>query len=356
MAVPETIGDFLKVVRKSRLLEEAELDAYLERTRSSPNLPVKPTQMAGLLVRDGLLTRFQAELMLRGKYRGFNIGHYKVLDRLGSGGMSNVYLCQHRDRKNRVAVKVLGTIHADNPDLVKRFKREAQAIAGLNHPNVVRFYEDLQDNNLYFYVMEYIDGSSLQYMLQKRHPMDILRASHYVRQAAQGLQHIYEHGLVHRDIKPSNLLVDRKGVVKVLDLGLVLFSRAEVEVLTKTTLGSIDFIAPEQALDSHEVDIRVDIYSLGASFYYLLTGQTPLSVRQQQQPSSGPTNPFQPFKPVRELRPEVPPELAAIIDKMTSLNPKQRYTTPAEVVNALTPWTKTPIGPPPEDEMPLRQK
>src|SRR5207249_528742 len=202
------------------VVEENRLDAYLERLGSTASLPEDLGKAAGVLVRDGVLTHFQAEQLLAGKWRRFTIGKYKVLERLGSGGMGSVYLCEHLFMRRRVAVKVLPTAKAEDPSALERFYREARAVAALDHLNIVRAYDIDQDENLHFLVMEYVDGASMHEIVKKHGPMDTLRAAHYIRQAAIGLQHAHEAGLVHRDIKPGNLLVDRNGTVKVLDMGL----------------------------------------------------------------------------------------------------------------------------------------
>jgi serine/threonine protein kinase len=353
MAAPSSVDELLDLIRKSGVMEEKRLDAYIQQLRSS-GMPNEVSKLAGLMVRDGLLTHFQAEQFLLGKWRRFTIGKYKVLERLGSGGMGSVYLCEHKFMRRRVAVKVLPAAKAEDPSSLERFYREARAAAALDHPNIVRAYDIDQDENLHFLVMEYVDGSSLQEIVKKFGPMNLLRACHYIRQAAVGLQHAHEAGLVHRDIKPGNLLVDRNGTVKVLDMGLARFFHDEEDILTKkydeSVLGTADYLAPEQALDSHSVDIRADIYSLGATFYFVLTGSPPFNEgtvaqkliwHQTRQP-----------KPIRTLRAEVPEGLVAVIDKMMHKDVNQRYQTPAAVVEALAPWTVKPIPPPPEAEMP----
>jgi serine/threonine protein kinase len=355
MPVPTTTEEFLELVRKSGVVEDKRLSTYVEKMRAASSLSSDPGKAAGFMVRDGILTHFQAEQVLQGKWRRFTIGKYKVLERLGAGGMGSVYLCEHKLMRRRVAVKVLPTAKADDPSSLERFYREARAVAALDHPNIVRAYDIDQDDKLHFLVMEYVDGSSLQEIIKKTGPMDVLRAVHYMYQSAQGLQHAYESaGLVHRDIKPGNILIDRTGVVKILDMGLARFFNDEEDILTKkydeNVLGTADYLAPEQALDSHSVDIRADIYSLGATFYFCLTGRTPFTEgtvaqkliwHQTRQP-----------KPIRQLRPEVPAELVAIIEKMMAKDPAQRPATPLEVAEMLKPWTETPIGPPLEEEMP----
>jgi eukaryotic-like serine/threonine-protein kinase len=355
MAAPTTIAEFIDLVRKSGVIDEKRLDATLDKLRAAGPLPPEPPRLAGVLVAEGLLTHFQAKQFLDGKWRGFSIGKYKVLERLGSGGMGSVYLCEHKLMRRRVAVKVLPTAKAEDPAALERFQREARAVAALDHPNIVRAYDIDQFEKLHFLVMEYVDGSSLQEIVKKAGPLDVTRAAHYIRQSALGLQHAHETALlVHRDIKPANILVDRSGIVKVLDMGLARFFNDEEDILTKkydeSVLGTADYLAPEQALDSHSVDIRADIYSLGATFYFCLTGRTPfhegtvaqkLIWHQTRQP-----------KPIRSLRPEVDEGLVGIIDRMMAKRPQDRYQTPLAVVEALAPWTQTTIPPPPETEMP----
>jgi serine/threonine protein kinase len=354
MAAPATTEEFIDLVRRSGVSDEKRLDAYTQQLRSASNLPDSPGKAAGLLVQEGLLTHFQAEQILMGKWRRFTIGKYKVLERLGSGGMGSVYLCEHRFMRRRVAVKVLPAAKAEDQASLERFYREARAAAALDHPNIVRAYDIDQDENLHFLVMEYVDGASLQEVIKKFGPMNFLYAAHYARQAAIGLQHAHEAGLVHRDIKPGNVLIDRTGTIKVLDMGLARFFHDEEDILTKkydeSVLGTADYLAPEQALDSHGVDIRADIYSLGATVYFCLTGQPPFNEgtvaqkliwHQTRQP-----------KPVRSYRADVPEGLAQIIDRMMTKDRARRFQTPAQVVDALAPWTAKPIQPPPDAWMP----
>jgi serine/threonine protein kinase len=354
MPAPVTTDDFLQLTRQSGIVEAKDLDAYLS-TRGDA-LPASPTEVAKAMVRDGLLTGFQASQFLKGKWRNFIIaGKYKLLEHLGSGGMASVFLCEHVSMHRRVAIKVLPPAQANDPGAVERFYREARAVATLDHPNLVRAHDIDHDGKVHFLVMEYVDGSSLQDIVRKGGPLDVDRATHYIRQAAIGLDAAHAAGLVHRDIKPGNILVDRSGTVKILDMGLARFFRDEGDDITKKfdencVLGTADYCAPEQALNSHAVDIRVDIYSLGATFYYCLTGDTPFGQgttaqkiiwHQMKEPT-----------PVREVRPAVPEGLAKVLAKMMAKSADERYQTPAEVEEALAEWDTADVPPPPEEEMP----
>jgi serine/threonine protein kinase len=356
MPAPTTNAEFLELVRKSGVVDDKRLDAYLEKLRTAGSTPATPGQLAGLFVHDGLLTLFQAEQIVKhGKWRRFTIGKYKVLEQLGAGGMGSVYLCEHMLMRRRVAVKVLPKSKAEEQSALDRFYREARAVAALDHPNIVRAYDIDNADNLHFLVMEYVDGSNLQEIVKRSGPMDPIRAAHYIRQAALGLQHAHEQArLVHRDIKPGNILVDRNGIIKILDMGLARFFHDEEDDLTKkhdeNVLGTADYLAPEQAIDSHGVDIRADIYSLGATFYFCIAGKTPFAEgtvaqkliwHQTRQP-----------KPLKSIRPDVDDGIVAVIDHMMVKDPNQRYQTPLEVVEALSPWTKTSIAPPSDVEMP----
>jgi serine/threonine protein kinase len=355
MAAPANINEFLELIRKSGIVDLSRLDTYVDQLRGSGTLTTDLKKFADGLVRDAVLTQFQAEELLKGKWRRFTIGKYKILERIGSGGMGNVYLCEHKLMRRRVAVKVLPTAKAAEQASLERFYREARAAAALDHPNIVHAYDIDQDETLHFLVMEYVDGASLQEIVKRTGKLNPIRAAHYVRQAAIGLDHAHkEASLIHRDIKPGNVLVDRAGVVKILDMGLARFSNDEEDMLTRkydeNVLGTADYLAPEQALDSHNVDIRADIYSLGATFYFMLSGRTPfgegttaqkLIWHQTRQP-----------KPITQIRSDMPAGLADVLEKMMAKDPKDRYQTPAEVAEALAPWTGGSIAPPMEAEMP----
>jgi serine/threonine protein kinase len=354
MPAPATADEFLDLVQKSRVADGARIEAHLARMAEKSGVPTDPSKLAGVLVRDGLLTYFQADQLLQGKWKRFFIGKYKVLERIGVGGMGHVFLCEHKLMRRRVAVKVLPAAKAADPSSLERFYREARAVAALDHPNIVHAYDVDQDDNLHFLVMEYVDGTNLQDLVKKFGPLDLTRACHYVYGAAVGLQHAFELGLVHRDIKPGNVLVDRSGVVKILDMGLARFFNDDEDALTKkydeNILGTADYLAPEQAIDSHTVDIRADVYGLGGTFFYLLTGQPPFPEGTVAQKLLW----HQTREPVelRNLRPEVPAELAAVVEKMMAKDVADRYQTPAEVMAALADWVQTPIAPPSEQEMP----
>lgn len=356
MPTPPTSADaFLVVVQKSGLVDAEPLRKHVMGLRSLPTPPRSMQEFARTLVNAGLLTDFHIKNMLRGRYKGFVVGKYKVLHPIGSGGMGTVYLCEHSTMRHKVAMKILPVKSTNDQVSVERFFREARAAAGLNHPNIVRAHDIDKQDNLYYIVMDYVEGVSLQDLVSRKGPLDPVRAAHYIAQAALGLQYIQNSGLAHRDIKPGNLLIDREGTLKILDLGLARYLDDRADKLTKQLdeqgiLGTADYISPEQAVESHDIDNRTDIYSLGATFYYVLAGRAPFEGASAVQKLMY----HQTHEPVKleNLAPGVPKEMADIIRKMMEKLPENRFQLPGEIAEALEPWTQKPIAPPSPDEMP----
>src|SRR5262245_22647658 len=348
MPAPTALDSFLSDLKKSGLVESVQLDQYL--SKLTDDQQAAPLPLAKLLVRDGLLTLFQARLLLRGKNRGFVIGgKYKVLDRLGEGGMGAVYLVEHLRLHCLFAMKVLPRDRIKDPAALGRFYREARATAAVNHPNIVRTHDVDRDGDLHFIVMEYVDGCDLQRVVDAHGPVDVSVAAHLISQAANGLQQIHDAGWVHRDVKPSNLLVARDGVVKILDLGVArLF--AEARSVTQeyssgnVALGTADYVAPEQVTDSSVVDIRSDIYSLGVVLYFLLSARTPFGEGSAALKVMR-ANLREP-DPIDATRGDLPRELVAILKRMLAKDPAARFQSPSEVIEALAPWTQEPFLPP----------
>jgi len=360
MPAPASASDFVDLVRRSQLLADERLDEVLTRHRFAGTLPQSVDQIANLLVREGQITFFQAKQLKLGRYKRFTIGSkYRLLELIGAGGMGAVYLCEHTLMRRLVALKVLPVEKLEDKSNEERFYREARAVAALDHPNIVRAYDIDQYERLHFLVMEYVDGTSLQevvarYVLEKKQ-FDPVRAAHYVAQAAVGMQHGHELGMVHRDIKPGNLLLDRTGVIKVLDMGLARFFNKQQDSVTekyddKCVLGTADYLAPEQAV-SNMVDIRADVYALGGTLYFMLTGQTPfpdgtiaakLVAHQTREP-----------RQVESFRSDVPAGVLAVLRRMMAKDAADRYQQPIEVAEALSEWAELPITPPPAREMPV---
>ncbi len=271
------------------------------------------------------------------------LAEYQLLEKLGEGGMGVVYKALHTKLKRMVAVKILPKDRLWDEHAVVRFEREMVAVGALDHPNIVRAMDARELEGTRFLVMEYVDGMDLNALGRACDPLPIADASEIVRQAALGLEHAHQHGLVHRDVKCSNLMVTREGVLKILDLGLARFQfdpTAGGEVTgTGQAMGTVDYMAPEQVSDSRSVDIRADIYSLGCTFYKLLTGRTPFGGPDQKSLMQRLTaHATQPVPPIRQFRADVPEKLAAVLGHMLAKHPSDRFATPAEVTKAVGPF------------------
>ncbi len=269
---------------------------------------------------------------------------YRVLAAIGTGGMGTVYRAEHRLMDRPVALKVIRTDLLGSEALVERFRREVKSAARLaSHPNIVAAYDAEQAGETHMLVMEFVEGTDLARLVDRRGPLPIGEACEYVRQAALGLQHAFEDGMVHRDIKPQNLMRTTRGQVKILDFGLARFA-SEVGSHAGMTadgmiLGSADYIAPEQIDDPHAADIRADVYSLGCTLYFLLAGFPPFPDRSliQKLMAHSKRTP----RPLPELRADVPPALAQVVERMMAKDPARRFQTPDEAVQALAPFADT---------------
>jgi serine/threonine protein kinase len=306
---------------------------------------------AGALARElvdrNWLTAYQVNALLQGRGAELVLGPYRILDWLGQGGMGQVFKARHASMDRVVALKIIPKDVVSNPIAVGRFYREVRAVAQLSHPNIVTAFEVNQAGQTHYLAMELVDGIDLARLVQQSGRLPIPRACEYIRQAAAGLQHAHEKGLVHRDIKPGNLMVarpraDEPSVIKILDFGLARFESESEHPLRLTQLGKIvgtvDYMAPEQAQNARTADIRADIYSLGCSLFYLLTGTPPFSGEDTVERIG--TRVLGDAPSVRQCRPEVSPALERVLGKMMARNPLDRYQTPSEVAQALEPHTR----------------
>ncbi len=353
---------FLANVRQSGLLSEAELGALDAKLPESPRGRV----VARALVDQGILTKFQAERILVGRTAGFQLGQYRILDQLGRGGMGRVFKAQHRTMNRTVALKVLAPTVMKSERACELFLREVRAAAQLNHPNIVAAYDANECEGRYYLVLEYVDGPNLEQLVREQGPLPVTQACEFVRQTALGLLCAHERGMLHRDIKPANILVQRGGLdgkspdlVKISDFGLARLQKPDAKVdgepdaagrtiLTKenTVMGTPDYLSPEQARNLHKADIRSDLYSLGCTFYHLLTGRVPFPGGKVMDKliRHGTELP----QPIAELRADVPAEVIAIVHRLMAKQPEDRFQTPAELVEALVPFAvggSTPWAP-----------
>jgi len=302
--------------------------------------PTSAEEFARSLVALKQLTAYQARNLLAGKGPGLLLGNYVILDKLGQGGMGMVLKAHHRRMDRIVALKVLSPHLVKSKELVSRFHREVKAAAKLSHPSIVMAFDADEARGTHFLVMEYVEGSDLSAVVDREGPLTIPQAVSYVVQAAEGLAFAHLHGVIHRDIKPANLLLDRNGFVKILDMGL---ARIEGETGTNAQLtasgavmGTVDYMAPEQALSSKRADARSDIYSLGITLWYLLTGRPAfdgdsLMARLIAHRES-------PVPSLRTARQDIPPKLDDVFRKMIAKRPEDRFSAMPEVLEALVPF------------------
>jgi serine/threonine-protein kinase len=388
MAIHST-GNLIDALRTFRLISA---DQYAHLLANIQGKGSDPRPLAKQLVQQGLLTVFQINQLFAGHGKDLAIGNYRVLDRLGQGGLSHVYKAQHVDYDLTVALKVIRPEVLSNPEGRQQFLQEIEAMARLEHPNIVQFCDADQHEQTCYFAMEYVDGIDLGKHIRHSGATTVRDACNFIRQAALGLQHAHERNLVHRDIKPVNLFLThshaaqhvsirharpgdrRKGrpLVKILDWGLAGLRCPRgggvepLDSLSKGLVGTADYLSPEQARNANAVDIRGDIYSLGCTFFYLLTGQPPfpdgslmqkILKHQQAEPPM-----------LDSFRQDVPPAVEQVLRRMLAKTPEDRYQTPAAVAIALAPFTRatmsstamsaavsTPKGPSPKskDDTPL---
>ncbi len=337
-----TAAKLIELVGKSQLADPQVLQKALDAIRAEHGgeLPTDAVELAKALQAHKIVTRWHCEKLLAGKYKGFFLGNHKLLGHIGSGGMSSVYLAEHTKMHDLRAIKVLPQSRLGKSSYLARFQQEAKAIASLNHPNVVRAHDIDNQGDTHYIVMEYVDGDDLQTIVKKKGPLPFDKVANYMAQAAHGLQHAHDIGLIHRDIKPANILINSAGKVKILDLGLALFTDDAEASLTidfnDKVLGTADYLAPEQALNSHKVDHRADLYGLGCTMYFLLTGHAPfpegtiaqrIAKHQKEMP-----------KEIRKIRPECPGELEGICWKLMQKDAKFRYASAAQTAEVLEAW------------------
>jgi serine/threonine-protein kinase len=372
MVVNQTTDGLLSVIREIRLLRSdqvAQLDPL------PAHLEGDPKELAKDLVRRGWLTTFQVRELWHGRAAGLVLGPYKLLELLGEGGMGQVFKALHQPLNRVVALKIIRPQLVANPTALRRFQREAQSAAQLRHDNIVLIFDHGSEGDRHYLSMEFVDGVDLAVLVKDFGPLPVRTACDYIRQAALGLQHAHDAGLIHRDIKPGNLFACRThapgrpsdssgrlakpdwsplrlgGKTKILDLGLARLREQSNEgqntslTLDGIVIGTPDYMAPEQAKNSHEVDHRADLYSLGCTLYFLLSGRMPFPdgtmmeklIRHQ----------FEEIEPIARLRPETPQGVQEVIQALTVKDPDARVQSASLLADALVPFCKGDIGPPP---------
>lgn len=318
-----------------QLLETAPVDSFVDQLREAERQ--QPQEFASMI---------PAELI--------DHPRYLVLDVVGAGGMGTVFRAVHRRMDRIVALKVMRPGLLRHADAIRRFQQEARAAARLQHPHIVTAFDADQAGDLHFLVMEYVEGQNLADYLREHGPLSPAEACRYAQQAALGLQHAHEQGMVHRDIKPHNLMLQRDGTLKILDFGLARLPRA-VDVppsaspasgsLTDSGIivGTADYIAPEQIADPRRADIRADIYALGCTLFHLMCGRPPFPNGTVAEKIAHHAS--TPLPRVTSLRSDAPAMLAVVLERMTAKDPAHRYATPAATAVALAPFCTTPREP-----------
>ncbi len=334
---------FIAILERSGIVAPEELEPALGTLdKNAIDQPAGLEQLKRHLVESGLITEWQCKKLSAGKYKGFFLGKYKLLRHLGSGGMSTVYLAENKITGQKRAIKVLPRKNVNDKSFLERFYREARAAAALNHPNIVRVYDIAAIDKTHFMVMEYVEGIDLYEMVKRDGPLPFEAALGHTRQAAIGLQHAHDRNLVHRDIKPANLLLSEGGTVKILDLGLALLTAEDEESLTimhnERVMGTADYLSPEQAVNSHEVDQRTDIYSLGCTLYFLLTGQPPfpsgtlaqrIAMHQTKEPEA-----------IENIRQDCPAPIVQFCKRMMQKKPEDRFPQATIVISEIDSYLK----------------
>lgn len=340
----QTVAEFLKVLTDSQLLSVSSLRQIDQQVRAAPP-SLSLERLVKSLLNVGVMTRYQIQRILCGRTDGFYLGQYKLYEVLGKGGMGTVYLAEQTSRHRLVALKVITDIANCPPETRIRFQREGRISELLSHPNLIQACDSGEIDGVPFIAMEYVEGFDAAELVERFGRLPWPHAADFILQAALGLEHARLHCLVHRDIKPANLLIATDGTVKVLDLGLCLLTNEPHDSQWKRDLqvGTVDYMAPEQAVDCHGVDTRADIYSLGCVFYALLAGQVPfqatcaaqkLLMHQTAHP-----------RPIHQRRPDLPTPISDIIHTMLEKRPEDRFQTPGIVAEALKPWADRAVPP-----------
>ena len=344
------LNELVRSLSDSGLMSADEIDAFINGLPEKDR-PSDAEQLVREMVRRKKLTKFQAQAAYRGKSRGLVMGNYVILDKLGEGGMGQVYKARHRRMDRIVALKVLPSDAMKQPDAVQRFQQEVKAAAQLSHPNIVRAYDADEAGGVHFLVMEYVGGRDLGSLGNEKLKLPVATAVDYIVQAARGLEYAHDKNIIHRDIKPSNLLLDPDGAVKVLDMGLARFNQkaeaddvTEAEGLTQSgqVMGTLDYMSPEQAQSTKSADERSDVYSLGCTLFHLLAGRP--VYEGDTLVAKILAHRDEPIPHLWEIRDDVPAGLDETFRKMVAKNPKYRHQSMKRVIADLAKFATAPAA------------
>ncbi len=347
---PTEIGDltldrFRQALLKSGLLTDEDFSKVLQ--SSEVPMSISASELAAELIRLGKLTPFQVQMLVKGRGKQLILGNYILLEKLGAGGMGQVFKARHRRMKRVVALKLLPEAMVNSPQAVERFRREVEAAAKLEHANIVTAHDADEAEGRHFLAMQYIEGSDLSKVVQHQGPLPIAQAMHVLIQTAQGLEYAHARGIIHRDIKPGNLLVDARGNVKILDMGLARVQSATDQsqslcdlTLDGMVMGTVDYMAPEQAENTRSAGEPADVYSLGCTLYYLLTGS--VMYRGSTVMEKLLAHREQPIPSLRAARSDVPAELDALFQRLVAKKPAERVPTMTAVLREVNLLKITP--------------
>jgi serine/threonine protein kinase len=338
-----SVEHLIEGISRSGLMSDGEVRAFRDSVVSDSR-PLNADSLVGHLVSHGKLTQFQAGMIRAGDLEGLVLGDYVLIDRIGEGGMGQVMKARHRTMDRDVAIKLLPPEATASPREVERFHQEIRAAAKLDHPHIVMAHDAGRSGHYYYLVMKFVEGSDLSAVVATRGPLPVAEAVGAVTQAARGLQYAHDAGIVHRDVKPSNLVLDRQGVVRVVDFGLARLNTPPADPVTGETashpvtrpgqiMGTYDYMPPEQARNTSKADERCDIYSLGCTLYFLLAGKSPYGGATPSDKIVA--HCMEPIPSARESRKDVPVALDAVMKKMMAKKPEDRYQSMAEVIKAL---------------------
>jgi hypothetical protein len=336
------LEEFVAALVKNQILSADEIDQIL------PSFPADSTseetlQLARRLVNAGKLTTFQISMILKGRTKQLCIDNYLLLDRIGHGGMGEVFKGRHFKLNQVVAIKFPSNKGRASSSLLKRFRQEIKVAARLQHSNIVRTFDAAITDRLQYLVMDHIEGTTLDAVVREQGPLPIEKALDFILQAAKGLAYAHDQGVVHRDIKPKNLMLENTGTVKLLDMGLARI--VEIVECTDATrsgrltqlgevFGSYDYMSPEQALDAYGTDARADVYSLGCVLYFLLTGKSPFQRDSPFEVLKAHQEAYLPY--ARSERDDVSEQLDTVLHKMMAKHPNFRHQTMDEVIASMT--------------------
>ncbi|HEX3658087.1 MAG TPA: serine/threonine-protein kinase [Pirellulales bacterium] len=336
-AMAFALETFVKQLEDSGIVAPGKLENFVPPKAH----PKDAEELARQLISQNILTKFQTQHVLQNKAKALFLGNYTIVDRVGAGGMGQVFKAEHRRMHRVVAIKMLPPAMTKNAAALARFEREVTAASQLLHPNIVSAFDADEANGAHFLVMEYVEGKDLSVLVKKSGPLPVPKALNYVLQAARGLEFAHRKGVVHRDIKPANLLVDAEGTLKILDMGLARLDASvgvqagpQAELTgTGTIMGTVDYMSPEQAFNTKSADARADIYSLGCTLYYLIAGKAAYSGDSIMEKLLAHREMAIPA--LRAVQPEVPEELDEVFQKMMAKKVEDRYQTMTEVVAEL---------------------